>query len=290
MADKGPGRQSMISSLEKNWRTPIKKIRDAGFKLVQKFLKSNSKDLEALDMMKLWKSMWYAFWMSDKAPVQRELAANLALTMHSIDDDRWTLWVAAFWETIQTSWEKIDRHRMDKYLMLMRCFLAETLKYLRTRKWDPELIEDLNQMLKDVSPLVPEVTEGLGVPMQYAGMWMSEFMIQHEEAACSEETFMLLLEPFFDMIVKGNHQTLSEQIHTKIFREAPDALKGEIESKLLDLSGDRSMHKDKRTVIHDTVLFMRGEKKEEPHPLLGLKRRPIDSDTPQWAKRRKKDD
>jgi len=290
MTDKEAGPVKHDVKFGKKLANTDKKVRDAGFKLVQKWLKDHGKDLEALDMMKLWKSLWYAFWMSDKAPVQRELAVNLSLTMHSIDEERWALWVAAFWETIQTSWEKIDRHRMDKYLMLMRCFLAETLKYVRTRKWDTDLIEDLNQMLVDVSPLVPNVTEGLGVSMQYAGMWMSEFMIQHEETACPQETFMLLLEPFFDLIIRGNHQSLSQQVQTKVFRETPDMFKEVVQTKLLDISGDENLHKDKRATIHDTVLFMKGEKKDKPHPLLGLRRRPIDNEKPQWAAKRKRKD
>jgi len=263
-----------------------KKVRDKGLKIVLSWLKKNGDNMDPIDMMKLWKSLWYAYWMSDKPLIQRELAINLALTINSLPDHQVPLWIAAFWETQQSSWESIDRHRIDKYLMLARLFLAETLKFIRERDWNSELIKDINEMYTDVSPLVPGVGKGVGLSIQFASMWITEFKAQYEIKECSKKIFMQLLEPFFQMVVKGTVPTLTDAICNKLFQEVPENISLNVQMKLMELSGDKKLHHEKRTLFTDTVLIMRGEKKEAIHPCLGKRSR--DQVDQSWERTKKK--
>ena len=63
------------------WHTD-KRVRDRCVKGLRAWLSgraSSDQQLSDLDVMKLWKGLWYCMWMSDKAPVQQELARTYVL-------------------------------------------------------------------------------------------------------------------------------------------------------------------------------------------------------------------
>ena len=49
--------------------------------------------------------------MSDKTPIQQELASNLATMIHAQGNDRALAYLAAFWTTMGREWGGIDRLR-----------------------------------------------------------------------------------------------------------------------------------------------------------------------------------
>jgi ribosomal RNA-processing protein 1 len=63
-------------------------------------------------MAKLWKGIFYCFWMSDKPVVQQALAADLAELLLNIKDTRASLdFLKGFWDMIVREWAGIDRLR-----------------------------------------------------------------------------------------------------------------------------------------------------------------------------------
>ncbi|KAH8069989.1 hypothetical protein JL721_5532 [Aureococcus anophagefferens] len=85
-------------------------------------------DLEDLAMRKLWRSIFFAMWLADMAPVQTELAVNVGKTIHRFRDVAAARrWLAAFCGTVRGEWDRLDKYRVDKYYMLIRHagFLAE---------------------------------------------------------------------------------------------------------------------------------------------------------------------
>merc|ERR1711964_427593 len=113
------------------------------------------------------------------------------------------------------------------------------------------------------------------------------FKIQHEQSAVSESTLMLLLEPFFQLVVAGKQHAIVDLVHNKVLREVPGLAHSALISKLMDLSGEAKLHKDRRKALHDTVLFLRGELEKTLHPLLGRRSRPLNDET-EWEKRKKR--
>lgn len=101
-------------------------------------------DASHLEMMKLWKGLFYTFWMSDKPDIQEELAIALAgmvsyvfsLIMLQVSEFRKEslsiLYIQCFWKTLVREWGGIDRYRMDKYMLLMRKILDQMLLLLQT--------------------------------------------------------------------------------------------------------------------------------------------------------------
>merc|ERR1719215_2189933 len=76
--------------------------------------------------------------MSDKRPVQQELAVNIALLLNHVPAEKQDMWFDCFWETMHTGWEKLDVHRMNKYLLFARICVAEAFKAQRLAGWRPE--------------------------------------------------------------------------------------------------------------------------------------------------------
>jgi ribosomal RNA-processing protein 1 len=87
-----------------------KHIRDRGVKMLKNFL-SKRRQLNEIGMMKIWKAVFYCFWMSDKTPIQMELAERLAGLLHEQNEEQALLYLKCFWLTIGREWNNVDRLR-----------------------------------------------------------------------------------------------------------------------------------------------------------------------------------
>lgn len=80
--------------------------------------------------------------MSDKVPVQMELAENLAKLMHRFGTPNLSMeYVEAFFRAMAREWEGIDGLRLDKFYSLVRKFMYQSFLLLKKSKWDQELVQ-----------------------------------------------------------------------------------------------------------------------------------------------------
>ncbi len=87
------------------------------------------------------------FWMSDKIPVQQELADRLSQIIQSFPVDRCHEFITAFYDTLMREWVGIDVLRMDKFMSLVRKFFNQTLLYLQNRKIAPVTVKSQQHTL-----------------------------------------------------------------------------------------------------------------------------------------------
>merc|ERR1712166_752797 len=110
------------------WGTKLahndKKVRDKTVKVLRLWLGKQA-DLTTLDMLKIWKGLFYCFWMSDKRPVQRELAQTLTALIGATHPNTQMRFVEAFFTTMVREWTGIDRLLLDKWLPELRKASAE---------------------------------------------------------------------------------------------------------------------------------------------------------------------
>ncbi|WVQ78924.1 hypothetical protein IAT38_001016 [Cryptococcus sp. DSM 104549] len=142
-----------------------KKVRDRAVESLIAFL-SQGGDVEGesssyvrlgdAEMAKLWKGLFYCFWMSDKPLVQQRLAADLAELLLQIKPasgdtaDRFEAslgFLEGFWDAIVREWAGIDRLRMDKYYLLIRRYVNATFRLLAREGWEKSAVERVNQVL-----------------------------------------------------------------------------------------------------------------------------------------------
>lgn len=88
--------------------------------------------------------------MSDRPRTQQRLAVDLADLLTPMEGKNFISFLEAFWITMAREWNGIDVLRMDKFLLLVRTYLAGSFKYLRDRKWEASITEGVVELLKEV--------------------------------------------------------------------------------------------------------------------------------------------
>ena len=142
------------------------RTRERGLQALTLWL-AGHKNITEKDLMRLWKALFFCFWHSDKAPVQAcalhsfstvsfftlfllhtcmltcvnyldmqaALADRLGEIMTQVPAAVGRLYFKVFVHTIRREWFGIDRHRMDKFMMLIRKVFAQHLRYLQSTGW-----------------------------------------------------------------------------------------------------------------------------------------------------------
>mmetsp|Transcript_66628 Transcript_66628/g.143707 ORF Transcript_66628/g.143707 Transcript_66628/m.143707 type:complete len:397 (+) Transcript_66628:59-1249(+) len=175
-----------------------KAVRDRGFRTLQLWLKKHT-ELEKLDFLKLWKGLYFGMWMSDKRPVQQELCVHTALLIADVPRNKQVMWVECFWDTMQEAWEKLDKHRISKFLLFVRIVVAEAFKTMRVNGWPAKETQALTEIFARPSQAAvggPNV-HSAALIMHLLRIFWEELKPQLEQKpVASKETIMQLLEPF----------------------------------------------------------------------------------------------
>lgn len=77
-----------------------------------------------IELLKLWKGLFYTMWMSDRTRTQQRLAADLADLVDVVREENVVIFLEVFWKTMAREISGIDALRMDKFLLLVRLYLA----------------------------------------------------------------------------------------------------------------------------------------------------------------------
>lgn len=131
--------------------------REEGVEMMRRWL-SSDREFTDLELMKAWKALFFCttsflnefrlflilgMWHSDKPRVQQALAQTLSETLHDVGMKSRVDYMSAFWATMNREWAKIDRHRIDKFMWLVRYFVHEMLADVAQLNWDEEYLEEI---------------------------------------------------------------------------------------------------------------------------------------------------
>ncbi|KIK70701.1 hypothetical protein GYMLUDRAFT_149136 [Collybiopsis luxurians FD-317 M1] len=192
--------------LNKYLSSTEKKTRDKAIKTLSVFLSDESRDeIPKPEMAKLWKGIFYCFWMSDKPLVQQALASELAeLLLYTPNTPSALSFLDGFWEAIVREWNGIDRLRLDKYLMLVRRFINTSFHLLKKNDWDLKTCQRYNGILTQKGgPLCP--TDGrvsIGLVYHIIDVYLEELeKVLHSSNADNDKPVPLLtiLSPFLSL-------------------------------------------------------------------------------------------
>ncbi|KAG4098053.1 nucleolar protein,Nop52-domain-containing protein [Neocallimastix lanati (nom. inval.)] len=192
-----------------------KKVRDKAVKRLSKYL-SNKKDLSDLDLLKLWKGLFYCFWMSDKPLVQQQLSEKLASLILKIPDEIAIKFIETFWKEIRLEWTGIDRLRLDKFYYLFRQIHLNSFKFLEKVNWDiTHVIKYLDIFTDGPLSLLDQT-----VPPSLLYHACEVFIPELEKAISKpipSSVFIEILEPFFDVIGFCSNDILVEKVVEELF-------------------------------------------------------------------------
>ncbi|KAJ9296240.1 hypothetical protein DTO271G3_5381 [Paecilomyces variotii] len=101
-----------------------RRTRDKALESLTMFLKMKT-GLSLVDLLKVWKGLFFCFYHSDRPLTQQSLARSLSYSLvPSLPHSTLHRFLRAFWITIGRDFHKIDRLRLDKYLYLIRCYVG----------------------------------------------------------------------------------------------------------------------------------------------------------------------
>lgn len=129
--------------------SPDKEIRDKTLSSLVSYASSLTEFTE-LEMLKLWKALYYCMWLSDKAPIQQELAGSISGLFHSFTNrDIALLYYRCFFRTMMREWSMLDQHRINKFYFLIRLMLREGMRSLHKTGWDVDSVNDVIDILEE---------------------------------------------------------------------------------------------------------------------------------------------
>ncbi|KAF7634600.1 hypothetical protein Mgra_00006049 [Meloidogyne graminicola] len=119
-------------------------IRMRALKLLREHVKEESKNGFTKDSLdRLCKGLHYALWMQDKMLLQEELADNILQLLGLLRDQNQVFeFVRSLLFTLSKEWPKIDRLRMDKFLMFLRRIIRVLFFQLKEQKFNSEATQN----------------------------------------------------------------------------------------------------------------------------------------------------
>ncbi|XP_059151923.1 ribosomal RNA processing protein 1 homolog B-like isoform X2 [Physella acuta] len=183
-----------------------KKIRDRAIKRLQKYLsvRSTNGGLSDADLLKIWKGLHYCMWMQDKPLIQEELSQRITNLIHCFPSTGSALgFVRIFFETQAREWNGIDRLRLDKFMMMVRDMLHQTLTLLSKEGWPAEESFMFAKLLHKTVMQYDQAQLPDGLKIHLADIYIDELGKVSLEKMTSK-IMLILLGPFIHFILHSN--------------------------------------------------------------------------------------
>lgn len=176
-------------------------------------------------------------WMSDKPRTQQRLVGDLADLIDVLPDHNVLPFLQAFWKTMAREWNGINvlrlafnredhhrevkntnRDRMDKYLLLVRAYIAASFKFLARHDWQPVMVNQYMDILSSIPLHITDSKIPDGMRYHLIDIYVDE-MDRVDTPRAGKLPLDSLLEPL---------KTLKQKSPTKAVRlRVADALKDE---------------------------------------------------------------
>ena len=156
-------------------------------------------DLDDLAMKKLWRSIFFAMWLADLPKVHDELARSVAKTVHRFgEDDAVRRWTLCFCSTLAAEWARLDKYRLDKYYLLARHFVRESLAWCRAKDWAPASVDAFASAIDAGWFAAPKCPDG---PRLHYGDVLLEALVEFEVPPSAAHRFC---RPLLNALVHGS--------------------------------------------------------------------------------------
>ena len=220
---------------------PDKQIRDKTVVALQTYIESLHKNFSELDMLKLWKALFYCFWCyislhpqniilysisclpsfffrrySDKALIQQEVAEELSKLIHKFTTPALAqLFFQTFFRTMLREWHFIDQYRINKFYVLIRLVLREGLESVkRSKNWNESRLVKLMEHL-DTEVLTQKPN---GIRFHIAEIFLSE-VYEVSGGAIPSSAFDVCLQPFLSALSSSQDNVFVDRVIEKVFKK-----------------------------------------------------------------------
>ncbi|KAJ4342471.1 hypothetical protein N0V87_001090 [Didymella glomerata] len=195
----------------KNLASSDKEIRDNAFDSLRTYLGGRS-EITELDLLKLWKGLFYCLWMQDKPALQQQLSRDFASLVSTLRSGVALPFVRAFFITMAREWTNIEALRLDKYLYLIRQYVNASFQYLAAKKWKPSVLREFNQIMEE-TPLNPtDMKIPNGLRYHVLDVWVDELEKVNSgwEDEKKQEVLETLVQPIEGLAKRGGLKVVRE--------------------------------------------------------------------------------
>jgi len=192
-------------------------VRDKAVKKLKKWFGAKHEPFEDAEMMKIWKGLYYCFWMSDKPLVQEELAENISSFVSCFQNTESSLvFLKSFLKTFGREWFGIDRWRTDKFMMFTRRFLRHTFRFVAAKEWEKELVDKVVEIFRTDLVLCPIADTSLGFQLHFTDVFLEEIAkVGGEEL--DEGVLEMFLAPYVEVVRAGEDARFRDHVVERIF-------------------------------------------------------------------------
>jgi ribosomal RNA-processing protein 1 len=193
---------------------PDKLVRDQTLLSVQNYVK-NTKSMEELEMLKLWKALYYCMWLSDKQEIQAELASSLSQLVDLFPTKFLSLlFLKMFYRTILREWSLLDQYRVNKFYTLIRVLTNKSFELALSNGWNSTFSVELIQILEsEVLMKRPN-----GIRFHIADIFLPE-LCKVTEGKLDSSVFVGLIQMFVRSLIRADDVTFSERISDAVFHK-----------------------------------------------------------------------
>jgi ribosomal RNA-processing protein 1 len=203
---------------------PEKHVRDTTFTALVDFTRG-VKNLSDLEMLKLWKALYYCMWLADKREVQEELADSFANMIGEFRNNHLRLqFIQMYFRILLREWSLLDLHRMNKFYYLTRVIIRKALETSYEQLSKSEFAEALNNVL--FSEALTQRPNG--IRFHLADLFLSE-MRRASKGKCDTKFFLLSIEPFLRLLTEGDDNVVMDRVSKSIFQAFAESHAREIQ-------------------------------------------------------------
>ncbi|XP_036094044.1 ribosomal RNA processing protein 1 homolog A isoform X2 [Rousettus aegyptiacus] len=191
------------------------------------------------ELLKVWKGLFYCMWMQDKPLLQEELGRTISQLLHAFQTtEAQHLFLQTFWQTMNREWTGIDRLRLDKFYMLMRMVLNESLKALKMRDWEERQVEQLLELLT-TEILHPDSGAPSGVKSHFIEVFLEELAKVGSRELTADQT-LRFVDPFCRIAAQTQDPVVLNNIARGIFEAIVEQAPFAIEDLLNELGEEEA--------------------------------------------------
>lgn len=212
-----------------------KKIRDDALESLRNYL-SAQKTISELDLLKLWKGLFYCLWMQDKPALQQQLSRDLAALVSVLRTQVVLPFIRAFWLTMAREWTHIEALRLDKYLYLIRQYLNVSFSVLARKHWKKAMLEEWNSIVEE-TPLEPtDMKIPNGLRYHVLDIWVDELekVEQGWEKVEKRDTLEVLVQPIEKLAKEGKLKVLRVAAKECLADERLRAWRGQEDEEMME--------------------------------------------------------
>lgn len=206
----------MASPFVKQLAANDRKTRDAAVDSLKNFL-SASRQFEELELLKLWKGLYYCFWHSDRAHVQQALAKDLADLCLKVRVNNFIPFLRAFWTTMCREWKSIDVLRLDKFYTLLRRFIGAAFQRVYRANWQKDMTNLYIDLLEEIPLSATNQKMPNGIRYHIADIYVDELSKVVPEDDRPNVPIEILLRPFERLITRSPVKAVRLRVMKSVF-------------------------------------------------------------------------